>query len=106
MSRKFACSWKSGTIVSLISVTEGHAMIVTIPRSVVDPRGFNPSPWFPPYELRISCFQEAMQDVYDFFYDVNSMLLQRGLQRLDDMLRPAAMSGIISDMLTARLAAH
>ena len=81
-------------------------MNVSIQRSIVDPAGFNPSPWFPPYELRTSCFQEAMQDVYDFFYDVNSMLLQRGLQRLDDMLRPAAMSGIISDMLTTRLAAH
>ena len=34
-----------------------------------------------------------MQDVYDFFYDVNKLLLERGLHRLDDMLRPAAMSG-------------
>ncbi|BFU94714.1 MAG: hypothetical protein NTNFB02_14360 [Nitrospira sp.] len=31
----------------------------------------------------------AMQDVYDFFYDVNLGLTERGLQRLDDMLRPA-----------------
>ncbi len=75
-------------------------------RNVVHPEWFNPSPWFPPYELRTSNFQEAMQDVYDFFFDVNSTLLRRGLPRLDDMLRPAAMSGIISDMLTARLAAH
>ena len=78
----------------------------SIPRNVVDPNGFNPAPWFPPYELRVSNFQEAMQDVYDFFYDVNTTLLNRGLPRLDDMLRPAAMSGIISDMLTARIAAH
>lgn len=35
----------------------------------------------------------AMQDVYDFFYDVNLGLIERGLQRLDDMLRPAIMSG-------------
>lgn len=48
----------------------------------------------------------AMQDVYDFFYDVNSMLCDRGLQRLDDMLRPAIMSGLLSDMLTASLAKH
>lgn len=47
-----------------------------------------------------------MQDVYDFFFDVNTMLLQRGLHRLDDMLRPAAMSGMISDMLTASMAKH
>jgi len=48
----------------------------------------------------------AMQDVYDFFYDVNCGLTERGLQRLDDMLRPAIMSGVLSDMLTASLAKH
>lgn len=59
-----------------------------------------------PYELRLEDFQMAMQDVYDFFYDVNSHLSARGLQRLDDMLRPAIMSGVLSDMLTASLAKH
>ena len=47
-----------------------------------------------------------MQDVYDFFSDVNRLLLNKGLHRLDDMLRPAAMSGMISDMLTASMAKH
>lgn len=60
----------------------------------------------PPYELRLQDFQMAMQDVYDFFYDVNSHLTDKGLQRLDDMLRPAIMSGLLSDMLTASLAKH
>jgi hypothetical protein len=59
-----------------------------------------------PFQLRLADFQIAMQDVYDFFYDVNKLLLDRGLHRLDDMLRPAAMSGIISDMLTASMAKH
>lgn len=59
-----------------------------------------------PYELRLRDFEMAMQDVYDFFYDVNRLLLEKGLHRLDDMLRPAAMSGMISDMLTASLAKH
>jgi len=59
-----------------------------------------------PYELRLQDFQMAMQDVYDFFYDVNSNLAEKGLQRLDDMLRPAIMSGVLSDMLTASLANH
>ncbi|MFN4273942.1 MAG: hypothetical protein ACK4F5_14125 [Aliihoeflea sp.] len=57
-----------------------------------------------PFDLRIRHLQSAMEDVYDFFHDVNSMLIRKGLQRLDDMLRPAAMSGMISDMLTASLA--
>ena len=59
-----------------------------------------------PYELRLADFQMAMQDVYDFFFDVNSHLTKKGLQRLDDMLRPAIMSGFLSDMVTASLAKH
>lgn len=59
-----------------------------------------------PYELRLQDFQMAMQDVYDFFYDVNAHLTGKGLRRLDDTLRPAIMSGVLSDMLTSSLATH
>jgi hypothetical protein len=47
-----------------------------------------------------------MQDIYDFFHDVNELLTKKGLHRLDDTLRPAAMSGMVSDMLTASMAKH
>ena len=59
-----------------------------------------------PYQLRFADFQLALQDVYDFFFDVNTNLVDRGLSRLDDMLRPAALSGLLSDMLTESLARH
>lgn len=59
-----------------------------------------------PFELRLKDFELAMQDVYDFFHDVNVGLTQRGLERLDDFLRPAIMSGLLSDMLTASLGKH
>lgn len=59
-----------------------------------------------PFQLRLKDFELAMQDVYDFFYDVNVLLGSKGLQRLDDMLRPAIMSGLLSDMLTSSLAKH
>jgi len=78
---------------------------MTIPRNRVDVEKFNTAAVLP-YELRVQDFQMAMQDVYDFFYDVNSHLAAKGLQRLDDMLRPAIMSGVLSDMLTASLAKH
>jgi hypothetical protein len=74
-------------------------------RNLVDPNKFNEGAQLP-YELRLVDFQMAMQDVYDFFYDVNFLLAKKGLQRLDDMLRPAIMSGVLSDMLTASLAKH
>lgn len=47
-----------------------------------------------------------MQDVYDFLHDINSHLLTKGLRRVDDMLRPAILSGLLSDMLTASFAKH
>lgn len=74
-------------------------------RNTADPSWFNLGfEW--PYELRQDDFRLAMQDVYDFFHDVNTHLTSRGLQRLDDMLRPAIMSGVLSDMLTSSLATH
>jgi len=78
---------------------------MAIVRSTVDTARFNTSAEMP-YELRSLDFQMAMQDVYDFFYDVNTLLAGKGLRRLEDMLRPAIMSGVLSDMLTASLATH
>lgn len=59
-----------------------------------------------PYDLRLLDFESAMQDVYDFFYDVNRHLTGKGLSRLEDTLRKANLSGTVSDMLTASVAAH
>lgn len=76
-----------------------------IKRNAVDASKFNRKAQLP-YELRLKDFEMAMQDVYDFFFDVNSQLSKKGLQRLDDMLRPAIMSGVLSDMISASMAKH
>lgn len=78
---------------------------MTVTRNQVVTSGLNEAAKLP-YELRLEDFKSAMQDVYDFFFDVNSHLVEKGLDRLDDMLRPAIMSGVLSDMLTASLAKH
>lgn len=72
-------------------------------KMTVDKDGFNHSATLP-YSLRISDFEHAMQDAYDFFADINGLLAGKGLKRFDDMTRPAMMSGLISDMMTASLA--
>lgn len=74
-------------------------------RQVVDRARFNLDLELP-YQLRIDDFALAMQDVYDFFFDVNSLFHDRGLPRLEEVLRPANMSGTISDMMTASMANH
>lgn len=77
----------------------------TIKRAAVNKAFFNEQAHLP-FQLRLDDFALAMRDVYDFFFDVNTLLLDRGLHRFDDMMRPAAMSGMISDMLTASMAKH
>lgn len=76
-----------------------------VPREFVDMMRFNEDLDLP-YALRIQDFQMAMQDVYDFLHDVNNHLVNKSLRRLEQMLRPAILSGILSDMLTASLANH
>ncbi len=78
---------------------------MTITRNTLDAAKFNSNAQLP-YELRLEDFRLAVQDVYDFFFDVNTSLAVKGLDRLDDTLRPAIMSGVLSDMLTASLAKH
>lgn len=78
---------------------------MNISKQVVNEARFNKSAALP-FQLRLGDFRSAMQDVYDFFYDVNQGLVERGLERLDDLLRPAIMSGVLSDMLTASVANH
>jgi hypothetical protein len=80
-------------------------LTVPVQRNVIDAGKFNAAARLP-FELRLEDFRLAMQDVYDFFFDVNTGLVAKGLDRLDDMLRPAIMSGVLSDMLTASLAKH
>ena len=79
--------------------------VPAVPQVLVDERAFNHDLQMP-YSLRVQDFHMAMQDVYDFLHDVNSHLVAKSLRRLDDMLRPAILSGILSDMLTGSLANH
>ena len=74
-------------------------------RNTVNHAGFNHNLDLP-YQLRLDDFSSATAGVYDFFFDVNEQLTSKGLRRLDDMLRPAIMSGVLSDTLTASLASH
>jgi hypothetical protein len=78
---------------------------MAVTRNVVDSNALNRDLKFP-YSLRLDDFRLAMQDIYDFFFDVNTDLVAKSLERLDDMLRPAILSGLLSDMLTASLAKH
>ncbi|HVM62366.1 MAG TPA: hypothetical protein VMV72_16015 [Verrucomicrobiae bacterium] len=98
--------WNSGLFEGMLEISPVPTVrmpAMAIIHNTVNEAKFNQAAHLP-YELRLHDFQMAMQDVYDFFYDVNAHLAKKGLQRLDDMLRPAIMSGVLSDTLTASLA--
>lgn len=76
-----------------------------IPRATVVASSLNPSAVLP-FELRTLDFQLAMQDVYDFLFDVNELLLSKGLPRLEASVRGAILSGLISDLMAASVAKH
>jgi hypothetical protein len=78
---------------------------MSIVHATLNLNGFNQNVQLP-YNLRVKDFEMAMQDTYDFFDDVNRFLIGKNLERLDDMLRAANMTGLISDMLTASIAKH
>lgn len=48
----------------------------------------------------------AMQDAYDLLFDINKGLAEKSLDRLDEILRPAIMSGFLSDVITSSLGNH
>jgi hypothetical protein len=66
-----------------------------IKKAILNPNGFNPAVKLP-FNLRASDFQSAMQDIYDFLHDTNQFLVDKGLPRLEDTVRSANMSGLLS----------
>lgn len=59
-----------------------------------------------PYGLKKRDFQNAMEALYDFFYVVNSKLMENGLDWMERLVRPAAVSNMVSDMTAAAIAKH
>lgn len=74
-------------------------------KASVESNGFNLAAQLP-YQLRQSDFQAAMEDVYDLLHDINVSQLDKGLRRIEETVRPAIFSGIMSDVLSASLAKH
>jgi hypothetical protein len=81
------------------------AQAATIVHAQSDPTKFNQEAILP-YQLRLADFDLAMRDIYDLLFDINTAMVSRGLKRLEEIVRPAIFSGILSDALTAAVAKH
>lgn len=67
-------------------------------RATLHPRGFNADVVLP-YGLRVSEVKAALDDIYDFLYNVNQFLTERGWDRLEETLSAATFSGVISELV-------
>lgn len=74
-------------------------------RAQVEQDGFNEHAVYP-YALRPDVFSVAMEDIYAMLGAVNESLTERGLLRLEESVRGAIFSGLLSDMLTEAVAKH
>jgi len=67
-------------------------------RATLHPRGFNDGTALP-YGLRVAEVKAALDDVYDFLYNVNRFLVGKGWDRLEETLSAASFSGMLSEMV-------
>jgi hypothetical protein len=64
--------------------------------------GFNPDVELP-YGLTVEEVQAALQGVYDFLHDLNTFLVSRGYERLEEIILGNSLSGFISELVVKRL---
>lgn len=69
-----------------------------IDRATLHPKGFNEGVALP-YGLRASEIKAAIDDIYDFLYNVNRFLVERGWDRLEETLSAATFSGVMSELV-------
>lgn len=72
--------------------------LAAVHRATLHPRGFNERAVIP-YGLRVGEVKAALDDVYDFFYNVNRFLVDKGWERLEETLSAASFSGMLSEMV-------
>jgi len=74
-------------------------------RPTLHPRGFRPQVTLP-YGLRPAEIRAAMDDLYDFLYNVNNFLTSRGYDRLEETLAGAMFSGLMSELVVQSVSRH
>lgn len=78
---------------------------IPVKRAQVNPGAFNKSARLP-YGLRLSDFQNTMEDIYEFTFEMNGRAVENGWGRFEDVLQLQALSNVLSNMLNTSLAKH
>jgi hypothetical protein len=69
-----------------------------VERATLHPKGFSETVQLP-YGFRASEVKAAIDDIYDFLYNVNRFLTERGWDRLEETLSAATFSGVMSELV-------
>jgi hypothetical protein len=59
-----------------------------------------------PYGLTVAEVRRAVEAVYSFFHDINRFLVDRGYDRLEDIMLGNSFAGLLSEMLVREIAQH
>ncbi len=59
-----------------------------------------------PYGLQLSEVRDALDQIYDFLHDMNSFLVSRGYDRLEEIILGNSLSGFISELAVKRIGAN
>lgn len=71
----------------------------------IDPKCFNDDPELP-YGLEVEHVAQAMQDFNQWIGLINRALVEKGLDRLEDIAMPANTSSIVGEFMHSRIPAH
>lgn len=59
-----------------------------------------------PFGLKVGEIREALQEIYDFLHDMNSFLVSRDYDRLEEIILGNSLSGFISELVVKRIGAN
>ncbi|MGH9917905.1 MAG: hypothetical protein ACRD6W_03390 [Nitrososphaerales archaeon] len=76
-----------------------------ISRPTLYTEGFNQAATLP-YGLRVDEVRATLEGVYDFLYDLNTFLVSRGYDRLEDIILGNSLSGFISELVVKGLGSN
>lgn len=59
-----------------------------------------------PYQLRKANFKNVLEELYAFMFEINTILVDKGWARLEDIIPAASLSGMLSPVLGESLAKY
>lgn len=59
-----------------------------------------------PFGLRVDEVRDALEEIYDFLHDINSFLVSRDYDRLEEIILGNSLSGFISELVVKRIGAN